>query len=471
MSVLVLLASILPWTFGGFLGYLLSAKFCVSRLFSAGLCSLASWLLFGATIVLLDRLGILSFRDLVGILIFGHVTIFVVTATTCLEKGTHKVTSSRFTQFRPVPVIVAVVLCLYLFIDLYHLFLVPLQAWDGLDFWAQHSYAFGVHAVDGHATSYAFEQRHPLTLSASMGYSAIFGALTNFDGWKLGWILPSLSGFLILIGLGRTLQFDIFSRSTSVLLLLTLPLLENHLLGPSYSEPVMVAISVGISAMICLGLATRANLWVLGGFLCLPAFMLIRNTGPFYAAVFLAGGALFLLLYSSKSVRFAVATVCMAFVLSLMSVCYVECSIESLNFSAAIGDGTITLGTKALSFGERSLDEVLWAEFVAYIVNSSYSVLLLVLAISCVSTLCWGGGGYGVPLKKSRAQAFLECSILIGGLGLLVSLFSEYGANHGFPDTDTGHSRFLLPILSIIPTLFGFLCENDRLKTAKVSIE
>jgi hypothetical protein len=346
------------------------------------------------------------------------------------------------------PEVVGVTLFVLLLTTYYVLYcFVPSQGWDALDHWHYQAVMFSEHSKAADASAFQYAHRHPRFLPLLTAAFSIPGAFTSLT------LVPSAStsflffvsialtfiGFSLAIGLPVTMSAGL------AVLLVTTPIFENHMLVDGYAEMSVTAAMVVSAVCIFLGLAQRRKLLTAIGVAAAFSPLLFKNTGIFYCAVALFGP------FALAIARYPRIYV---FILLLLLVCAVIAAFtndwsvvafgQRTGFDAATGE--IFFASKRLVFSFADLAQVCEATVHSLLINSSYSVLLSVAAVSIFSLLLAGAESSAV----SRRYLIIAGPFVLGLTLMFLSLFTDYGFRFGQVGNDTGHSRFMLPIMSLI---------------------
>ena len=329
--------------------------------------------------------------------------------------------------------------------------LLPTQGWDALGHWTDSPIALIEHVRDGNPIDeLEIWKKHPLTgvfIVAWTGHSRLAAA----GSWVFApWLTVHLSIVLIL-----AFTSFYFSRSKSIAFVIgylttSTPLLENHALLGGYIEILVTAFLVGSISMILIGLESKTKLGIFIGILLaiIPSFL--KNIGPMYSLLPLGALATVSLLDYFKERPHLFHFFLSILILFIICILYFALNHgfkttflgSELGFEPNVWRPIFLFGRR-MSFSEISpeLFSVIW--FYSLIVNLSFSIIWLLFLFSLFMK------SEGSQERKS-AVWFMTIVIAFGFILLSLSLLLDAGLIHAIPGQDTGHSRFLIPISTMI---------------------
>jgi len=306
-----------------------------------------------------------------------------------------------------------------------------LDSWDFLDFWGPYARS----GLVGDAEVSGIGGRHPLATSWSfVGFYQMFG---HGRAALLGYMLSGLSLIFCWLGIAISYSRSLLLALALVLVPVSIPLFSEHLLRPGYT-----AIWLGAALACALGsyflfLLQRKGFWLAYSVCFLVLAALTRNTGFVYSLAV----ALTLLTHlgcrrlSRRWFRYIVLSgICcwLSFIAFLHLLSLGGASAEVISFS---------LGGRVLVFKISNAPLSIPILNHALLINQTFSVSFLVLCLS------------GYELFRNGLDDFQEVSF--GAVAFLVtilwlSLLSDYGRIYARPVSDTGFSRFMLPITCLL---------------------
>lgn len=317
---------------------------------------------------------------------------------------------------------------------------IPLFGWDVLTAWAP--YADGLiesefnMAIAGLPVGWRHSYANA-TVLASLSIDAFL------DGSQRSVAAAWLTTYLALAMVAGCVVFSLTKRATvtvlAMVLLTSIPLLENHALIYGYTELKLSFFSMSLMWVFVDLHQKMSGSAIILGFLAIAGAGLTRNTGIFYAAVIITAGATpWLVSCFSLSSQLTLKRVCgLTILLSTASV-----------ILAAVKESTFNVAGKTLTLNVSKLSQSLLSEFVALFVNSSFNLTFLGFLFCVVH---WAK----IESKSVRdSEAFIAAQVLLMAsmyltVSMMFSLLSEYGLQHALPGADTGNSRFHLPVVSI----------------------
>lgn len=363
---------------------------------------------------------------------------------------------------------------LYIFIFialvLYHSSSMPLSSWDGLGHWSVWpklfiEYDFGLYEHRRGSRTlqspFPLNHRHPLTLVFLGAFSAVAQSLSGFFvGWMISSSIIYLCGAATVYAATTIISGSKLIGAIITLGYFSLPLLENHAVLLGYAEMWIVGGVVLAIALVSVAISTgcRAT-WILGLIVCAtPLF--VKNTGILYfSAVAVPSFLLF-----AKS-RISLLSLAMTALLAVIAVS-VLVSFMPVDFSFQVLGTKVFLGRELLPviemldgrrfvFGGTALCTIFENHFYMLVKNSSFSVLGLLLLISII---VYSAGSLRGEPKLRQIFAFLVSSATLMLLGFaLMQLSGDFSSRYSLPGSDTGSSRFLLPVGPIVLLLCSLL--------------
>lgn len=341
---------------------------------------------------------------------------------------------------------------------LYEFYNEVISGWDVLDFWGAAPKAI----LDNEGLSDSqlrHAARHSLLGVCINAASFKLAALAN-HGIPSFWLLGL--GYIITllnIGLLGWILHKSWTKSIiTVLLMVSLPLLENHSILLGYMD-FAIALAV-LNALALSGWAIVLPRWRKSFFSCAfilaisPAFL--KNIGIVYSISMLAALALsFIFMSRSAEARrwlgasFFVFILAMPLLLAGVPDLFLGVVASILRFTSLCSDNSceaVALGGYALKLGGVGAIELLEAVAVATFANSSFSVASILVCISTLQTIS--------SRSSCKIQNNLVLEIYFGlclfGFSLLATTYNFF---HYYVAADTGFSRFMLPAYIITPLI------------------
>ena len=337
---------------------------------------------------------------------------------------------------------------------------VPTAGWDVLDYWAKKASHFVDHSSSEFSKPYSFRDsfrhvsRHPLTLNLVHAWH-LWATTVVKDVSNLSitpWSLALLSIFLVTSGACIFITKSAAVGIIAGLMTLTMPLLENHALIGGYTE---VWVSIGLTSSIAWLLVAKAEddrtLFLIGIFLSVT-IVFLRNTGFVYALIPVSSLALAKVLdWVSKESLYLNRHQFLTLLVSLLAVVFLAAVL--ILYRVANVDFDIVFAGRVLSLALPDVNHVFMSEFNSKILNQSFSVSFLIVFVAVFSML------FDSSRWTSRSVELIASAQTIGFMLLLLSLFTDHGLRHALPGSDTGHSRFSIPVFCLTPMLFAALIQ------------
>jgi len=324
---------------------------------------------------------------------------------------------------------------------------VPIFGWDVLGDWNNEwGRAYRSLILTGHITEYNSEYfrsfRHSDLLTAPFVFSVFLLKSKYFSFVGVMWALLAFASVLFLI-YGTSESRKASLSSLFALLLLVTPIYENHALVAGYSE-------------LAVGLLLLMLYWVY-----------FSKSTPVFSAAALFSLMVLLVMSKSSGVLYLIAGLYAYFSIKFLGV-FIKS--KKLIFAAACLFELIALRIfyafvdqfwleKSIRFTGRNLvivkndfGDVFYNTIFMLIVNSSFSVLFLGLAIIFISTLVLN---YKEEVLVLFRMIFVTFLTVFSGM-----LFVDVFYAHSAVNADTSATRFLIPIIpvSILAIWNGVAC-------------
>lgn len=375
--------------------------------------------------------------------------------------------------------VVALLFASYFATALYFVYSLPIFGWDVFEtyvpgVWFEPGYAklsleLLLQASEQCDTLYSWSHRHPPFVSAMLASDYFVGdGLLNLK--ILPWICIAFSGVACVVSTTHMLTKNLILSALSGIVVLTMPLSENHMLIVGYSE--LLIATYLLIFVSCLFLCTVSYSPSLKIFSLVLSFssIYIKSSGFIYSIFMLS--AILIAEILKYDLRFAkIMTLLLALVWSIFIV--IMFNSDGLgNFLILFIDGmTIDFAGRReiinVSNGVSIQKNLVWSFFL----NQSFSVAALITLIIQGIFLC---DLYKPFLYSSSKINLAVIVVLTSGLFFIFTAFqfSNYGAAVSVPNSDTGFSRFIIPLFSISafgPYLFHLLINNEvHRKTSQV---
>ena len=345
--------------------------------------------------------------------------------------------------------------------------LVPMHAWDVLDFWGPTAKSFILHVEGGENASFVIDHRHPVTVSQIMGWSQRLGGEGSFylNFWALPWLFSWASAALVLAVYGAYLRCSPELTLVSMVLALSLPLSENHVISSGYAEPFLGLLLLCSSALIAAGLGSGRRLLILFGLLVSLLQCWLKNTGIVYAALpFVA--LVFCWLTSPAHTSRLRLSIGLSALLTFPAI-FVLWKFYTGGWLYLPGGNHIAFNEsvgflmgKRLALMEVSIVDIIRNHLYSWFLNQSFSTAFLLIMLAMLNSL----------LVLTEQMKFVSMVIILGLLVLAASQLTDHGFIHAVPENDTGNSRFTLPVAGLAPLIFlmsfgGHKPLKDREKT------
>lgn len=323
----------------------------------------------------------------------------------------------------------------------------PVFGWDALNHWmlvAVDLIEVSSQPDSGWESALAFKHRHMATIPAIYAWSAwvlerFSQQLLTFNiGFHFAFFLAIFAAYHWRAATGK-LSFSVLGAAA----LLTLPLMENHVLISGYAE---IWIACYLSAAATAGVAflkegTRSNLLLFIGLTL--SIALLKNIGFLFALTL--GTAMCLIKLQAqqaeRNIGFTNSAIArplgyMSLLILLITLCITAFNAQGVEYNLA---GTV------LKLRFNNPFEVLAFQANALIFNASYSLLIFLFLISL--SLWVRQGKEGKSYNPQDLLFFTTISLyLMYSLG---QIYTDYIFFYSSPNNDTSGSRLFLPIAAL----------------------
>jgi hypothetical protein len=442
----------------------------------AGCGGIFGYFFVAGAIFMLDRLGLRALTIALPITVALALASTIVLGGSRLYKRNPQ--SGLTTSWKPSAngtLIFLPLLSLWL-VNAYNQIFLPAFAWDTLSWWGLIADRFiEAHVTEGSGQipfpyeSYSYSSVQPITNSLIAAYSGYISSIWEsqigiFWPWFMAWLLTSL----IVLGFTLFLSGSFAFACATAYVLASLPLLENHMLAAGYAE-IWVAAAIAVATtMIVVGIIRGSKAYGVAGVLIALIPLALKNTGAAYAGATI-GAFLIVVAFRYSRQASVLLTVGTALVLFWVSQYGFDLTVAGSRFALETGDRRVLyFAGRVWTFELYPLGEVLWNEFYALFVNSSFSLLTTFFLVSMViSYAALDNTDKRTKVRWEAARDFVLVSVCLH-IGALLSsqIFFEYGFTHATPSGDTGNSRFTLPA-AVLMVLFIGLASRQLLREGR----
>lgn len=344
----------------------------------------------------------------------------------------------------------------------------PAHAWDALDYWFARNFILpnqtflGVPKTDLLPWQKAYLNKHPGALSVLSEWAAMKTLEGGGDVVRAIW----LGAYGYVVFLVTTYVFLVTEKGggaiISAVVLLTMPLLENHVFLFGYSEIFTTIFFMQATMTLHLLHDKRVPnvgfaLLLLVNLLCLLA---TRNTGLLYALIILA----LVPLICFQSANFRRSTMFLGALMSFtMGALIISCSV---NITVQDQMLVIDTGWRSVEVEVFDVVSVLWNQLYALFINSSFGIIFLTFIVICALT-DWRHG-QAEPIDTAIAVRNVHALTVFVGLIVftLTQIFVDHVYQHAAPGMDTLNSRALMPIISVVAPLAGLSFSTLSIRVA-----
>ena len=338
----------------------------------------------------------------------------------------------------------------------------PLSGWDVTDQWGLIASRFIDGSIGANHT-FMDVQKHPATIPLIFAWAAVhFHGENNLAaGIYFITLLFLICALLAIFSYARHRGLSSVVSFGSCLCILASPLVENHILIPGYADSMVgqVIVMGCIGMMMALDLRHKALLVMALTCLCLPAFY--KNIGYVISIICLGVCALGFVLSSDRlkavlPLRAWKIILCLSLSLIFFYMNFLIFSgwdITVLGVRNALypNQGLFVFGGRYMYLGETNFWDIVVAEAHSKFLNASFNVffvtlIFITLALPSLSQ---------TRLNRLSFRFFPQTLFVCLWAMTFFSLFLDEGYQFARPGSDTGHSRFALFSLWIVPLLIA----------------
>ncbi len=338
---------------------------------------------------------------------------------------------------------------LYLFLLVifltYSISLLPISSWDFLSFWGVKANDLIEHIDSSTGKSFTYNHPHPITLVAIAAWAGIANAQgASYPALASIWAMLACSTLGGIFVYAKMRGCSIFSASLCSLLLLTMPLYENHLLLAGYAELPLITLTTLATIWFVIGRDSSNQILIVLAILLASIAIYTKNTGFFYGGSIISAHFLSLLCEKVGN-RFAIPLKT-AFIRVILVLASLFCSSMLAMLFLDIRLDDINLAGYA-SFTQPATHLMLKNIFSALVEKGSFSVSTLLFSIYLLTI--------SVSPRITTTNIFLTFLCLIYFLGAIAIQFTDHGSEFGAWNSDTSYTRVLLPMLALAPLLLA----------------
>lgn len=341
----------------------------------------------------------------------------------------------------------------------------PLSAWDGLNHWAANAAEFIKEKTNEEQPNYTrmYLLKHPKTVVLINAWTGWINFLFGGHSWSAPWLLCMISICMMGAGYVYALTENAKSAKLCAALLATLPLAESHVLIAGYAEIWLSAVVLAGLLLSALGVQYQNFCWVAIGVVIGMLAITIKNTGLGYAlCVWGAVISAFLIRRPNLITILAPIILCLGFWLWTFGF---NLDSAALKFQWDPEANLLIAAGRHMNVNLNPFNQIGVNELYSLVLNQSFSVGGMILIFSAINLFSPSDHRATSPQEAiSDEMAHLvwpvtATQLLILGAALILAmitlsqLFLTEGYQYALPDTDTGNSRFSLPLaLLAIPT-------------------
>ena len=356
-------------------------------------------------------------------------------------------------------------LALLVFAVLYQTTNMPTQAWDVLDFWARVSADFLLYSLHLPDVGFQYAHRHPPTAALVAAWAPLTGSLMQLPIYPyLPWFLLWLSLGLVVYGFARLLGHN---GSLAILITcgsMTIPLLEMHVNGPGYAELLILISVVSSSAVIALSVYPFNWRLMFIGILLAVSVLFTKNIALFYFSVLILPAVFVLIGEFSPTIRRIIGICVFALGVLVWWAWRNQLSISIAgNLVGFDWREGFLFGGWFLSLVQPSFGDVAAILLQAWLFNLSFGISISLFGVLAYYSFFMNIG------SPCRMTNYLLLCFFFGICGAVISFFTDYGLRYAMPGSDTGNSRFSLPLVPILFLAISSVLRMEGTKVSKIS--
>lgn len=382
----------------------------------------------------------------------------VLTAPLLFNRRSIRNTCGTVCSLRPLDKMLLFSILLMIILAFVHQSLVPSFAYDSLFSWNwSAAELLGLSSERSAQYLTAYDHKHPITIilvSFWGGWSsASFGGVSP----GLTWLLCAISMACITASFIKSQTQDITRALLGALVVLTIPLVEDHYILYGYADLWVAVMAFSSVAIIALAFQHRDRVVFIVGLLLAGLCAVIKQAGVGYSvciwlAALIAVGRDGLIQVVLGSIIIGVIFISILLIFGSLDLGFFKISVERspLTVSASIFDWEMSLASSR---------DVVVNQLYALLINSSFSVLFVALLVyiffyvtDAIATRSISRGEH--HFYEPEASSLMLLSVFFILIMLTASqILIPYGFEHARPDNDVSNSRFMMPVFIPVAAL------------------
>lgn len=330
------------------------------------------------------------------------------------------------------------------FVALFFHWSLPASGWDTLSFWADVSGRFLEHIASQSVNPFTtWGHRHPHTLAMLAAWSGwVTEVLVARPSGYWPWLGAWLGSGLIVYGFAQNIGMHRTQSLTLMVILLSIPLVENHQLIGGYAELHVGHGLLAAGSLIAIGLARENHSLIFSGVILSLSIIFLKNTGIVYAAIPIFS---YLAIFSMARGTRVIFVILFFITTAVALISTIEFPILSNILHISWESARVYIAGRELEFADVNWLAVSGNMIFSQLKNQSFSMMFLCFI------LCFSGA------RKDEALLFIQLCVGVGLAALIASQFTTYGFQYATPWRDTGNSRFSLPVMMLVPLSLALL--------------
>lgn len=341
----------------------------------------------------------------------------------------------------------------------YQSLLSPVSSWDAFELWAK----LAANYIDfdaGRSLGQTFtiqHWRHPWTvinLSALSAYSSAFSYLKwgTLSAWYSAWLCTAI----VTAGTVHLISKSILFSALAFYFFTAISLLENHAILHGYADLWIAAVVGSSCGLWGAGIYKRERKFLLLAVVFSFMPLALKGSGLMYSACLWAAGSMSLIVRKggAKKTALLFSTV-IAFIVAPLIHFGFDINLMGNRFALTTDSPpTLFFSGYVYRLEYYPIEDALWNMFFALFINQSFSVLMI-----SYWPFLWlivrPAGALTAESKHFLVFLLLTVGFIILAF-LLPQLIVGYADEYAVPTSDTGGSRFIMPIVA--PLIMALSC-------------
>ena len=335
----------------------------------------------------------------------------------------------------------------------------PIFGWDAIGFWTAYAADFLNYASQGITEPFTYwNYKHPRTASyiQILSYGFWPDHRDSISLIPLNFLMVALPiyGFFKLWAINN---FNRYSLVLPILVVSSIPLLENQITIAGYAEVYLFSLILVVCALIALRkYFSKPHIVVAAAYASAAMLMTLKTIGPYIFLLLIVAHIIISLKPTSRACGIiALLAVSSVFLIYVYGVSF---AFFGHHFELNASFHSVKMGGWEMPIEFNGLAEIFTITMVAFAINNSFGIWPLAIIVALAY------------LQKNKVRFSMD-AVLIATFGFLIltliclhAVLTQYGLNHALPGADTGFSRFSLAGFapSVIVLIMIIFQENEK---------